>query len=115
MTGLAARGGLTLAAYRALGDTRLGLNPVQNSVRLVADQAIGALSPSEVELAALALTAYDDGGLQWGAGLHFRSREIVCASGWRCRSAAQSTHCPIGNVPENFVEGSDAARPPDYP
>lgn len=44
---------LTFAAYHALGDARLGLNPVQNSVRLVADQAINALSPSEVELAAL--------------------------------------------------------------
>jgi hypothetical protein len=44
---------LTLAAYQSLGDPGRGLNPVQNSVRLTADQAIAALKPSEVELAAL--------------------------------------------------------------
>ena len=44
---------LTLAAYLSLGDPARGLNPVQNSVRLAADQAIAGLSPSEAELAAL--------------------------------------------------------------
>jgi hypothetical protein len=44
---------LSLAQYRLLGDLERGLNPIQNSVRLVADQAIGGLKPSEAELAAL--------------------------------------------------------------
>jgi tetratricopeptide (TPR) repeat protein/energy-coupling factor transporter ATP-binding protein EcfA2 len=44
---------LTLAAYDELGDPRRGLNPVQNSVRLVADQAISGLRPSPQEIAAL--------------------------------------------------------------
>ena len=42
-----------LAEYEALGDPQRGLNPIQNSVRLVADQAIGGLRPTERELAAL--------------------------------------------------------------
>ncbi len=44
---------LTLAEYHALGDPARGLNPVQNSVRLAADQAIVGLKPSEQELTAL--------------------------------------------------------------
>jgi tetratricopeptide (TPR) repeat protein len=44
---------LTLAEYEALGDPQRGLNPIQNSVRLAADQAIGGLRPTEQELAAL--------------------------------------------------------------
>jgi hypothetical protein len=44
---------LTLVVYRSLGDAGLGLNPVQNSVRLAADQALAALSAGEAELAAL--------------------------------------------------------------
>jgi tetratricopeptide (TPR) repeat protein len=44
---------LALAAYDELGDPQRGLNPIQNSVRLVADQAIGGLRPSPQELAAL--------------------------------------------------------------
>jgi hypothetical protein len=44
---------LSLAEYQSLGDPERGLNPIQNSVRLVADQAIGGLKPSEAELAAL--------------------------------------------------------------
>jgi hypothetical protein len=44
---------LSFAKYRSLGDPQRGLNPIQNSVRLVADQAIGGLKPSEAELAAL--------------------------------------------------------------
>ncbi|MGE0035086.1 MAG: TIR domain-containing protein [Xanthobacteraceae bacterium] len=44
---------LTIAEYEALGDAQRGLNPVQNSVRLVADQAIAGLRPSPRELAAL--------------------------------------------------------------
>jgi hypothetical protein len=44
---------LTLAAYLSLGDPARELNPVQNSVRLAADAAIGRLKPSEAEFAAL--------------------------------------------------------------
>ncbi|HEV2958119.1 MAG TPA: TIR domain-containing protein [Xanthobacteraceae bacterium] len=44
---------LSLAEYQSLGDAEHGLNPIQNSVRLVADQAIGGLKPSEAELTAL--------------------------------------------------------------
>jgi WD40 repeat protein len=44
---------LTLAAYDALGDPRSGLNSVQNSVRLAADEATRRLNPSPMELAAL--------------------------------------------------------------
>jgi formylglycine-generating enzyme required for sulfatase activity len=46
---------LRLAAYLALGDARAGLNPVQNSVRRAADEAIAGLAPKAdaQELAAL--------------------------------------------------------------
>jgi tetratricopeptide (TPR) repeat protein len=44
---------LTLAEYEALGDSQRGLNPIQNSVRLVADQAISGLRPTPDELSAL--------------------------------------------------------------
>ena len=44
---------LTLAEYEALGDPQRGLNPISNSVRLVADQAVAGLRPTEQELAAL--------------------------------------------------------------
>jgi hypothetical protein len=44
---------LTLDAYAALGDPAHGLTPVQNSVRLAADQAIMGLRASDSELAAL--------------------------------------------------------------
>ena len=44
---------LSLAEYQSLGDPERGLNPIQNSVRLVADQAIGGLKPADAELAAL--------------------------------------------------------------
>ena len=44
---------LTIAEYEALGDAARGLNPIQNSVRLVADQAIAGLRPSPHEIAAL--------------------------------------------------------------
>jgi hypothetical protein len=44
---------LTLAAYLALGDAHRKLNPVQNSIRLAADQAIAGIKPSKEELAAL--------------------------------------------------------------
>ena len=44
---------LSFAKYQSLGDPQRGLNPIQNSVRLVADQAIGGLKPSDAELAAL--------------------------------------------------------------
>jgi energy-coupling factor transporter ATP-binding protein EcfA2 len=44
---------LSLAGYQSLGDPERSLNPIQNSVRLVADQAIAGLKPSEAELAAL--------------------------------------------------------------
>jgi hypothetical protein len=44
---------LSLAAYQSLGDSARGLNPIQNSVRLVADQAIARLKPSPDELTAL--------------------------------------------------------------
>jgi tetratricopeptide (TPR) repeat protein len=44
---------LTLAAYEELGDPQRGLNPISNSVRLVADQAIGGLRPGPQELTAL--------------------------------------------------------------
>jgi WD40 repeat protein len=44
---------LTISEYRLLGDYELKLNPIQNSVRLVADQAIATLTPSQDELDAL--------------------------------------------------------------
>src|SRR5499433_397473 len=44
---------LTTAEYNSLGDPARGLNPVQNSVRLAADQAIEGLKPSAQELSAL--------------------------------------------------------------
>jgi tetratricopeptide (TPR) repeat protein len=46
---------LTIADYVALGDRGRGLNPIQNSVRLAADQAIAGLrpAPTDVEHAAL--------------------------------------------------------------
>src|SRR5258705_3097306 len=44
---------LSLAEYHSLGDPERHLNPIQNSVRLVADQAIGGLKPADAELAAL--------------------------------------------------------------
>jgi uncharacterized surface protein with fasciclin (FAS1) repeats len=44
---------LSFAEYQSLSDPERHLNPIQNSVRLVADQAIGGLKPSEEELAAL--------------------------------------------------------------
>jgi tetratricopeptide (TPR) repeat protein len=44
---------LSLADYDALGDAARGLNPIQNSVRLVADQAIAGKNPTEHELTAL--------------------------------------------------------------
>jgi tetratricopeptide (TPR) repeat protein len=44
---------LSIAEYEALGDPQRGFNPIQNSVRLVADQVIAGLRPAEPELAAL--------------------------------------------------------------
>jgi tetratricopeptide (TPR) repeat protein len=46
---------LTLSEYKSLGDAERGLNPIQNSVRLAAEQAIGGLrpAPTDTELAAL--------------------------------------------------------------
>jgi hypothetical protein len=44
---------LALADYEALGDSRSGLNPIQNSVRLAADEAIARVKPSELETTAL--------------------------------------------------------------
>ena len=44
---------LSLAEYHSLGDPERHLNPIQNSVRLVADQAIGGLKPADAELVAL--------------------------------------------------------------
>ena len=44
---------LSLAEYDALGDPARGLNPIQNSIRLAADEAIARVMPSERELAAL--------------------------------------------------------------
>jgi hypothetical protein len=44
---------LTLATYLALGDSSRKLNPVQNSVRLAADEAIAGIKPRREELAAL--------------------------------------------------------------
>jgi len=44
---------LTLADYLSLGDPTRDLNPIQNSVRLVADQAVTRLKPSQQELDAL--------------------------------------------------------------
>jgi WD40 repeat protein len=41
---------LSLAEYRSLGDAERGLNPIQNSVRLVADLALGGLRPTDAEL-----------------------------------------------------------------
>ena len=44
---------LSLAEYEALGDSARGLNPIQNSIRLAAEEAIKRLNPSERELDAL--------------------------------------------------------------
>jgi tetratricopeptide (TPR) repeat protein len=44
---------LGLADYELLGDAKRGLNPIQNSVRLVADQALAGAHATEHELAAL--------------------------------------------------------------
>ena len=44
---------LSLAEYLSFGDPERRLNPIQNSVRLVADQAIGGLKPADAELTAL--------------------------------------------------------------
>src|SRR5262245_22477314 len=44
---------LSMADYIALGDPKSGLNPIQNSVRLVADRALGGLNTSQAELDAL--------------------------------------------------------------
>lgn len=44
---------LTRAAYLSLGDPASGLNPVQNSVRRAADEAVTGLRPSADEIAAL--------------------------------------------------------------
>jgi WD40 repeat protein len=44
---------LALAAYDALGDPERGLNPIQNSVRLAADEAIARTRPNQRESAAL--------------------------------------------------------------
>ena len=44
---------LSVAEYQSLGDPERHLNPIQNSVRVVADQAIGGLKPADAELAAL--------------------------------------------------------------
>jgi tetratricopeptide (TPR) repeat protein len=44
---------LSLAEYESLGDPARGLNPIQNSVRLVADEALAGTNPTEHELAAL--------------------------------------------------------------
>src|ERR1700722_7300487 len=44
---------LGLAEYQSLGDPERGLNPIQNAVRVVADQAIEGLKPADAELAAL--------------------------------------------------------------
>jgi WD40 repeat protein len=44
---------LTVAKYLALGDAKLGLNPIQNSVRLVADEFVDALKPTEAQFSAL--------------------------------------------------------------
>ena len=44
---------LNLAEYEALGDPARGLNPIENSIRLAAEEAIKRLNPSERELDAL--------------------------------------------------------------
>jgi hypothetical protein len=44
---------LSLAEYRSLGDSERHLNPIQNSVRQVADQVIAGLKPADAELAGL--------------------------------------------------------------
>jgi tetratricopeptide (TPR) repeat protein len=44
---------LSLAEYTSLGDPQRGLNPIQNSVRLVADQALTGVQATQAELAAL--------------------------------------------------------------
>jgi WD40 repeat protein len=44
---------LTLDEYGSLGDVERGLNPIQNSVRLVADEALRGLKPTAAELAEL--------------------------------------------------------------
>jgi WD40 repeat protein len=44
---------LSLAKYQSLGDRAQGLNPLQNSVRLVADGIIKKLKPGKTELDAL--------------------------------------------------------------
>ena len=42
-----------MAEYKSLCDPERNLNPIQNSVQLVADQAIGESKPADAELAAL--------------------------------------------------------------
>ena len=49
---------LSIAEYRSLGDPERNLNPIQNSVRLTADQAIGGLKPSEVDSPRCAMPLY---------------------------------------------------------
>jgi WD40 repeat protein len=44
---------LNLAEYEALGDPARGYNPIENSIRLAAEEAIKRLNPSERELDAL--------------------------------------------------------------
>lgn len=44
---------LSLAEYKALGDTKAGFTPLENSVRKAADTVIAELAPAEDELAAL--------------------------------------------------------------
>jgi WD40 repeat protein len=44
---------LSLAEYELLGDPAQGLNPIQNSIRLAADEAIARVKPDERELSAL--------------------------------------------------------------
>lgn len=46
-------GCLSLESYENLGDKSLRLSPLQNTVRVVADEAIAAASPTDNELAAL--------------------------------------------------------------
>lgn len=44
---------LTIAGYEALGDPVLGLNPIQNSIRRAAAEAMAAMNPSAAQMAAL--------------------------------------------------------------
>lgn len=44
---------LTIAGYEALGDPALGLNPIQNSIRRAAADAMAAMKPSDTQMAAL--------------------------------------------------------------